>query len=121
MGGERLVAQLDATVLDVETRDVGGRYELLAIDMNHGEPWRFLKMNNQSIGAVHVEAVPRQCETVRHAINWRASQDINQDWFPSQLTLRRCMKNPDQFQQGDIWLQRVTSILPTPNLSTVRF
>ena len=86
MGSERLVAQLDATVLDVETREVGGRYELLAIDMNHGEPWRFLKMNNQSIGAVHVEAVPRQCETVRHAINWRASQDINQDWFPSQLT-----------------------------------
>ena len=86
MGSERLVAQLDATVLDVETREVGGRYELLAIDMNHGEPWRFLKMVNQSIGAVHVEAVPRQCETVRHAINWRASQDINQDWFPSQLT-----------------------------------
>ena len=86
MGSEQLVAQLDATVLDVETREVGGRYELLAIDMNHGEPWRFLKMNNQSIGAVHVEAVPRQCETVRHAINWRASQDINQDWFPSQLT-----------------------------------
>ena len=86
MGSERLVAQLEAKVLDVETREVGGRYELLAIDMNHGEPWRFLKMNNQSIGAVHVEAVPRQCETVRHAINWRASQDINQDWFPSQLT-----------------------------------
>lgn len=86
MGSERLVAQLEAKVLDVETREVGGRYELLAIDMNHGEPWRFLKMVNQSIGAVHVEAVPRQCETVRHAINWRASQDINRDWFPSQLT-----------------------------------
>ena len=86
MGSERLVVQLEAKVLDVETREVGGRYELLAIDMNHGEPWRFLKMVNQSIGAVHVEAVPRQCETVRHAINWRASQDINRDWFPSQLT-----------------------------------
>lgn len=86
MGSERLVAQLDAKVLDTETRDVGGKYELLAIEMNHGEPWRFLKMVNQSIGAVHIEAVPRECSTVRHAINWRASQNINQDWFPVALS-----------------------------------
>jgi hypothetical protein len=86
MGSERLVAQLDATVLDTETREVGGKYELLAIDMNHGEPWRFLKMVNASTGAVHIEAVPRECETVRHAINWRASQDIDKDWFPTILT-----------------------------------
>jgi hypothetical protein len=85
LGSERLTQQLDAKVLHTENREVGGNYELLAIDMNFGDPWRFLKMNNPSIDAVHVEAVPRECETVTHAINWRKSQNINQDWFPSQL------------------------------------
>ncbi|HEX5084516.1 MAG TPA: hypothetical protein VFY40_20940 [Blastocatellia bacterium] len=86
MGMERIVGQLEPKVLDVELREVGGEYRLLAVDMNHGEPWRFLQMVNQSIGAVHIEAVPRECSTVREALNWRRSQNINQDWFPIQLT-----------------------------------
>jgi hypothetical protein len=59
---------------------------LLAIDMNHGEPWRFLKMFNQSISAIHIEAVPRERRTAREAINWRATQKTNKDWFPVSLT-----------------------------------
>jgi hypothetical protein len=86
MGMERIVRQLDPVVLDTERREVGGEYRLLAVDMNHDEPWRFLQMINQSIGTTHIEAVPRECQTVRHAINWRASQSINKDWFPVSLT-----------------------------------
>lgn len=86
LGSERLVAKLEAKTLDAETREVGGKYELLAIEMNHGAPWHFLKMRNASIDAVHIEAVPRECLTVREAINWRASQNKNHDWFPSQLS-----------------------------------
>jgi hypothetical protein len=86
MGMERIISQLDPVVLDTERREVGGEYRLLAVDMNHGLPWRFLQMINQSIAATHIEAVPRECETVRHAINWRASQNINKDWFPTVLT-----------------------------------
>jgi hypothetical protein len=86
MSMERLIGQLDPKVLDVERREVGGEYRLLAVDMKHGEPWRFLQMVNQSIGAVHIEAVPRECNTVRQALNWRRSQNINHDWFPIQLT-----------------------------------
>jgi hypothetical protein len=86
MGMERVIGQLRPTVLDVERREVGGEYRLLAVDMNHGEPWRFLQMVNQSTGAVHIEAVPRECETVRHGLNWRASQNIDHDWYPNQLT-----------------------------------
>jgi hypothetical protein len=86
MSLERLIGQLKPKVLDVERREIGGEYHLLAVDMNEGEPWRFLQMVNQSNGATHIEAVPRECETVRHALNWRASQNIDQDWYPSQLT-----------------------------------
>jgi hypothetical protein len=81
MGMEHIVRQLEPQVLNTQ-----GDYALIAIDMNHGDPWRFLKMVNPSIGCIHIEAVPRHCETVIHAINWRASQDINSEWLPSQLT-----------------------------------
>jgi hypothetical protein len=86
MGMERIIGQLDPKVLDVERREVGGEYRLLAVEMNHGKPWRFLQMVNQSTGAVHIEAVPRKCRTVRHALNWRRAQNINHNWFPVQLT-----------------------------------
>jgi hypothetical protein len=86
MGMGRIISQLDPTVLDAERREVGGEYRLLAVEMNHGEPWRFLQMVNQSTGAVHVEAVPRECRTVRQALNWRRAQNIDHDWFPVQLT-----------------------------------
>jgi hypothetical protein len=86
MGIERIIGQLDPKVLDTERREVGGEYRLLAVEMNHGRPWKFLQMVNQSTGAVHIEAVPRQCRTVRHALNWRRAQNINHDWFPAQLT-----------------------------------
>jgi hypothetical protein len=85
---ERFIYQLGPRlrVLDKESREIGGEYCLLAVDMNHGEPWRFLQMVNQSTGEFHIEAVPRECETVRHALNWRASQNINEEWFPTILS-----------------------------------
>jgi hypothetical protein len=86
LGIERIVSRLAPTVLDTERREVGGEYRLLAVEMNHGEPWRFLQMVNQSTGAFHIEAVPRECETVRHALNWRASQNIDEEWFPTILS-----------------------------------
>jgi hypothetical protein len=86
MGMERIIAQLELAVLDTERREIGGEYRLLAVDMNHGKPWRFLQMVNQSNGAVHIEAAPRKCQTVRQALNWRAAQNMDHDWFPVQLT-----------------------------------
>jgi hypothetical protein len=86
LGMDRIVHQLDPAVLDTERREMGGEYRLLAVEMNHGEPWRFLQMVNQSTGATHIEAVPRECETVRHALNWRATQNVNEDWFPAILS-----------------------------------
>lgn len=80
-GIARIIEQLEPKVLSTQDS-----YALLAVEMNYGKPWRFLKMVNPSIGCVHIEAVPRECETVQHAINWRKSQSIKEDWFPSQLT-----------------------------------
>jgi hypothetical protein len=51
IGMERIVSQLEPAVLDTEQREMGGECRLLAIAMNHGEPWRFLQMVNQSTGA----------------------------------------------------------------------
>lgn len=81
VGMTRLIQQLEPQVLNTLFD-----YELLAVEMGHGAPWRFLKMVNPSIGCVHIEAVPRECETVQHALNWRRSQNIDYGWFPAQLT-----------------------------------
>ena len=80
-GMSRMVAQLQPEILSEQ-----GEYQLLAVGMNHGKPWRFLKMVNPSTGCIHIEAVPRECETVQHALNWRRAQNINHDWLPDQLT-----------------------------------
>jgi hypothetical protein len=74
-----VLSQLQPAVLDVERRKAGGEYRRPYDDMEQGEPWRFLQMVNQSIGAVQIEAMPRECGTVGEALNWRRSQNIDHD------------------------------------------
>ena len=69
-----------------QTLDKVGNYELLSIDLLGIRAAKFLKMLNPSIGVWHVEGVHPSCQTVEHAINWRATGDINKKWNPHTLT-----------------------------------
>ena len=59
-----------ANVLDVYESKIGGRYELLQIDIN-GEKCNYLKMINQTEFVYHIEGVTNECETVKDAIMFR--------------------------------------------------
>jgi hypothetical protein len=82
IGIERFLAVAKHKVLD--KRD---NYELLSIELTPEiKDARYLKMINPSIGVFHVEGVHPTCNTVQHAINWRAHEDINKEWKPEILT-----------------------------------
>ena len=82
IGLDHLKDHLPHQILDTQ-----GSYKLLAIDLSEEHrACRYLEMINPSNGAAHVEGVNNDCNTVQHAINWRAYGDINQTWDPSQLT-----------------------------------
>jgi hypothetical protein len=82
IGIEALVDHLPHKSLDKQ-----GDYELLAIDLSPDLlACRYLKMLNPSIKVWHLEGVSNDCQTVQHAINWRAFKDINKQWSPCQLT-----------------------------------
>jgi hypothetical protein len=67
--------------------DTRGDYALLSVPLSDEvKDARYLKMLNPSIGVWHVEAVAPECDTVQHALNWRASQKTNEQWKPEILT-----------------------------------
>jgi len=70
VGIDRICEALDARVLD-ESDD--GMYQLIELDAaTTGEDrWRFLRMRNPSIDAIHVEGVANTCETVDDALIFR--------------------------------------------------
>lgn len=72
IGVERLCAKLGTKVLDKR-----GDYELHLVDLK-GETgaWPYLKMRNPSIGVYHMEAVPKECDTVEKALNFRNGGEI---------------------------------------------
>jgi ankyrin repeat protein len=78
VGIERLVQALGA-----ETLDHHDDYELLLVDLG-GETGKvpFLKMLNPSVGVWHLEAVPKDIDTVKAALAWRNQSDF----APEQLT-----------------------------------
>ena len=82
IGVERFIQAAEAKVLDKK-----GDYELLNVELSPTiRNARYLKMLNPSVGVWHVEGVHPSCETVSHAINWRASGDVEKEWAPSVLT-----------------------------------
>jgi hypothetical protein len=91
LGMERFVNQVKGIVIDKDYT-TKSKYELLAIKLgNKDEIVKFLKMNNPSVEAIHIECVHEDCLTVQDAINWRAYGDEaltnkNLRWEPSELT-----------------------------------
>lgn len=66
IGIERVVQKLGA-----ETIDKDDDYELLLLDLKDGRKREYLKMNNPSIGVVHIEGVPPGTKTVAQALEFR--------------------------------------------------
>jgi hypothetical protein len=82
IGVERLLAHLPHRELNKV-----GDYTLLSLNLGDGATdARYLRMLNPSIGVWHLEGVHPSCATVQEAINWRATQDKNQEWNPTVLT-----------------------------------
>jgi len=90
LGVENLVKQLGGKIIDTDYTSKFGvvsRYELLQLDLGlESGVAHFLKMNNPSIDAIHVEGVPRECFTVQEAINWRRYGTKTKQWQPEDLT-----------------------------------
>jgi hypothetical protein len=105
----------EAEVVDFVTRDEHphGPYELLNLrnvfGLNEDDgPVLYLKMTCPSNDRVHVEGVNSDCESVRDAINWRASH-VN--WNPHQLDgVENPTGNMDQRQQGDVHLEHIIEL-----------
>lgn len=87
IGHEKMLSKMDPKVLDRQKDIKGGEYVLYALSVESGEPdFRYLKMDNPSIKAVHIEGVPFDIDTVQEALNWRATQNKARAWNPSQLS-----------------------------------
>jgi hypothetical protein len=72
VGVERLCAKLGTEVLDRQ-----GDYELHLVDLK-GETGKhpYLKMRNPSIGVYHMEAVSKECRTVKAALAFRNGGEV---------------------------------------------
>ena len=100
IGLEKVLAPYPVKVVDTETIEGQGKYELVDIQLpsisimqwgrrtNSDPKWcLYLKMINQSTGEYHLEGVPRKAdswnnhipeETVRGALAWRDGEDPEQ-------------------------------------------
>ena len=70
VGAARLLQNQKTQVLDRYHSSIGGKYELLTIQVR-GLFRTYLKMENQSTGTYHMEAVPPECTAVADALSWR--------------------------------------------------
>jgi hypothetical protein len=106
IGLEKVLAPYPTKIIDTETIENQGKYELVDIQLPSvsiyqwgrrtiSEPkWcLYLKMVNQSTGEYHLEGVPRDSdnwnncipeETVRGALAWRDGEDPQRVWNGSQ-------------------------------------
>ena len=102
IGLEKVLAPYPVKVVDTETIEGQGKYELVDIELpsisimqwgrrtNSDPKWcLYLKMINQSTGEYHLEGVPRKNdsrnnhipeETVRGALAWRDGEDPKNVW-----------------------------------------
>jgi hypothetical protein len=71
LGANRAMEVLDAKVIDTFESKIGGRYELVTLDIGDGRTRPYLKMLNPSIGETHIEGVRPEIKTVKEAICYR--------------------------------------------------
>jgi len=71
-------------------------YALIDLTLDKGRTWRYLKMQNPSIGTYHIEGVPMGCKTIQDALNFRNNLS------PEQIDDRN---GADWYQQGDVILK----------------
>jgi hypothetical protein len=72
IGIERTIDLLGARSIDKKKFSVGGEYELLMIDYaGDGNERPYLRMQNPSIDAIHIEGVAPECRTVEQALIYR--------------------------------------------------
>jgi hypothetical protein len=95
-----------ATIVDTD-----GNYHLY--DLSHlfdDNSAVYLDMINPSSGDHHLEGVDNSCETVPQALKFRAG---GIDWNPCQIDEMRIEGgNKEQYQQGDVLVQRCDGIPP---------
>jgi hypothetical protein len=91
VGIGRILAALGARVISWS-----GPYELLELDLGDGRRRPYLKVQNPSVDAVHIEGVHPRCRTVQEALNYRnglAPEAIDD------------AAGADWYQQGDVILR----------------
>ena len=60
-------------------------YNLIQIKIE--DEWcNFLKMKNPSTGEFHVEGVPNECKSIKHALAWRNGMEVEEFIMPEILT-----------------------------------
>ena len=75
---------LDAKVIDTYDSSIGGKYELLTLDVGDGRIRPYLKMLNPSINEACIEGVRPEIKTVKEAICYR--NGLNEFEEPQQLS-----------------------------------
>ena len=102
IGLEKVLAPYPTKVIDTETIENQGKYELIDVQLPSVSIYQwgrrttsdpkwclYLKMVNQSTGEYHLEGVPRKddnwnnhipAETVRGALAWRDGEDPQRNW-----------------------------------------
>jgi len=76
IGMERIIRDLNATVIDKDVRS-DKQYELLELDLGDERRRPYLKMESSSIpGVFHVEGVPPGTKTVKEALVWRNKTEL---------------------------------------------
>jgi hypothetical protein len=108
IGIERVLNKLGAQTID----KVNG-YELVSVDIGHGEKRPYLKMKNPSIENVyHIEGVPPGIDTVEKALNYRKPEAL--------ANIPISENGDDWFQQGDvcIWQENSKFVKPNPIILT---
>jgi hypothetical protein len=73
-----------------------GPYELLELDLGDGRRRPYLKMQNPSVDAVHIEGVHPDCRTVQEALNYR--NGLTPEMIDDAA-------GADWYQQGDVILR----------------
>lgn len=104
-----LIRKLSATqlieILDPKIIDSNYGYELLSLDLGDNRSRPFLKMNNPSIDAIHIEGVLPTCRTVMDSIKFRNT--LEEFELPETLDGFNLFSLPSgggYHQQGDLLL-----------------
>lgn len=103
MGVARLLAGREPIA-----RDASYAIYDLADVLDSDEPCLYLDMINPTSGEHHVEGLDSTCTTIADALAWRAG---GREWTPCQIDATRYLDgNPDQYQQGDVLIERADVI-----------